>query len=97
MTSTAICGSTCIFTTAISDDAEGDILGRVHGRSRRGRAKSSLKAGQRVVVPFTISCGSCYHCSKTQYSAARMRTRPTPGYRREGYGHPMPGLFGYST
>jgi len=21
------------------------------------------------VVPFTIACGSCYHCSKTQFSA----------------------------
>ena len=30
---------------------------------------STLKKGQRVVVPFTISCGTCYHCSKHQYSA----------------------------
>ena len=31
--------------------------------------KSTLKKGQRVVVPFTISCGDCFFCKKQQYSA----------------------------
>ena len=31
--------------------------------------KSTLKKGQRVVVPFTIACGDCFFCKKQQYRA----------------------------
>lgn len=58
---------------------------------------STLKKGQRVVVPFTISCGSCFHCNKKQYSACDYGN-PAANHdiAEKAYGHPMAGLFGYS-
>jgi threonine dehydrogenase-like Zn-dependent dehydrogenase len=48
----------------------GDILGHEFmGRVVDDRAGSTLKKGQRVVVPFTISCGKCFFCEKQLYSA----------------------------
>lgn len=43
---------------------KGDILGHEFmGEVVEVGPKSTLQKGQRVVVPFTISCGACYHCS----------------------------------
>ena len=33
-----------------------------------GSAVKKLKKDDRVVVPFTISCGDCFFCKKTLYS-----------------------------
>ena len=43
---------------------------RVHGRGRRGRPRGrrTLKVGDRVVVPFTIACGSCFFCKQQLWS-----------------------------
>ena len=50
-----------------------------------------------MVVPFTISCGQCYHCSKQQYSACdNSNPADEQDIARELYGYPMSGLFGYS-
>jgi threonine dehydrogenase-like Zn-dependent dehydrogenase len=50
-----------------------------------------------VVVPFTISCGQCFHCSVSQYAAC---DNSNPAEKQDAsemmYGHPMSGLFGYS-
>lgn len=99
VTSTAICGSDLhLYDGYIPTMQKGDILGHEFmGEVVEVGPKSSLKTGQRVVVPFTISCGSCYHCSKTQYSACEnANPADNQDIGREGYGHPMPGLFGYS-
>ena len=59
--------------------------------------KSTLKKGQKVVVPFTIACGSCYHCGKHQYSACdNDLPADNQDIAQELYGQPMSGLFGYS-
>src|SRR3954454_45820 len=70
ITSTAICGSDLhLYDHYIPTMQKGDILGHEFmGEVVEVGAKSTLKKGQRVVVPFTISCGSCYFCSKHQYS-----------------------------
>src|SRR5690606_30995435 len=59
--------------------------------------KSTLERGQKVVVPFTISCGSCYFCQKQQYSACD-NSNPVDAQDLSEplYGHAMSGLFGYS-
>jgi len=59
--------------------------------------KSTLKKGQRVVVPFTIACGSCYFCLKQQYAACD-NSNPVKNQEisEKLYGHAMSGLFGYS-
>ena len=50
-----------------------------------------------MVVPFTISCGSCFFCQKTQYSAcANSNPADNQDLGEKLYGHPMPGLFGYT-
>ena len=60
----------------------GDILGHEFmGEVVETGPKSTLKKGQRVVVPFTIACGSCYHCGKHQYSAC---DNGLPAARRRG-------------
>jgi threonine dehydrogenase-like Zn-dependent dehydrogenase len=50
-----------------------------------------------VVVPFTISCGQCFHCLQQQFSAC---DNSNPAEKQDLteplYGHALSGLFGYS-
>ena len=58
---------------------------------------SSLAKGDRVVVPFVIACGSCFHCGKQQYSACDNSNPADKADISETlYGYQMSGLFGYS-
>ena len=54
-----------------------------------------LKVGDRVVVPFTISCGDCFFCERQEFSLCE-NTNPTPAWRRRCSGHSPCGIFGYS-
>src|SRR5690606_20656240 len=76
----------------------GDVLGHEFmGRVVETGPKSTLKKGDRVVVPFTISCGACFHCRQTEYSACDNSNPVVNQDASEAlYGHPMAGLFGYS-
>ena len=78
VTSTAICGSDLhLYDGVIPGMLAGDILGpRVHGRVVETGPKSTLKKGQRVVVPFTISCGKCFFCENSSTRPATTPTRP---------------------
>ena len=99
VTSTAICGSDLhLYDHYIPTMQAGDILGHEFmGEVVEVGAKSTLKKGQRVVVPFTISCGSCYHCNKHQYSACdNGLPADNQDIAQTAYGQPMSGLFGYS-
>jgi threonine dehydrogenase-like Zn-dependent dehydrogenase len=60
-----------------------------------GRAVKNLRVGDRVVVPFTISCGSCYFCQKQLYSCCDT-SNPNAEIARTLMGHSPAGLFGYS-
>jgi threonine dehydrogenase-like Zn-dependent dehydrogenase len=56
-----------------------------------------LKKGQRVVVPFTVSCGDCFFCKKQQYSACdNSNPAETMDASRLLMGHPMGAAFGYA-
>ena len=99
ITSTAICGSDLhLYDGYIPSMQAGDILGHEFmGEVVETGASSTLKKGQRVVVPFTISCGTCFHCSKQQYSACdNGNPADNQDLAEQVYGHPMAGLFGYS-
>jgi threonine dehydrogenase-like Zn-dependent dehydrogenase len=99
ITSTAICGSDLhLYDHYIPTMQAGDILGHEFmGEVVETGPKSTLKKGQRVVVPFTISCGSCYHCGKHQYSACdNGLPADNQDIAQTIYGQPMSGLFGYS-
>ncbi len=99
VTSTAICGSDLhLYDGYIPTMQKGDVLGHEFmGEVVETGSASTLKKGQRIVVPFTISCGGCYHCSKHQYSACE-NGNPADNHDigREGLGYPMGGAFGYS-
>ncbi|MFN4100596.1 MAG: alcohol dehydrogenase catalytic domain-containing protein, partial [Pararhodobacter sp.] len=71
VTATAICGSDLhLYDAVIPGMMRGDILGHEFmGRVVDVGPASNLKKGQRVVVPFTISCGKCFFCEKTMFSA----------------------------
>ena len=99
ITSTAICGSDLhLYDGYIPTMKSGDILGHEFmGIVVETGPKSTLQKGQRVVVPFTISCGACYHCSKHQYSACpNGLPADNQDIAMELYGTEMSGLFGYS-
>lgn len=99
VTSTAICGSDLhLYDGVIPSMMSGDILGHeMMGEVVDTGPESTLEKGQRVVVPFTISCGTCYFCEKQQYSACD-NTNPVEkqDMSEKLYGHAMCGIFGYS-
>jgi threonine dehydrogenase-like Zn-dependent dehydrogenase len=99
VTSTAICGSDLhLYDGVIPGLQSGDILGHEFmGRVVDVGPGSTLKVGQRVVVPFVIACGSCFFCGKRQFAAC---DNSNPVEKQDAtellYGQPMSGLFGYS-
>ncbi len=70
VTSTAICGSDLhLYDGYIPTMRAGDILGHEFmGEVVEVGASSTLKKGQRVIVPFPIACGDCFFCKKQQFS-----------------------------
>ncbi|MES2492940.1 MAG: zinc-dependent alcohol dehydrogenase [Pseudomonadota bacterium] len=99
ITSTAICGSDLhLYDGYIPTMKKGDILGHEFmGEVVETGSASTLRTGQRVVIPFTISCGRCYHCSKHQYSGCENgNPADNQDISREGMGMPMGAAFGYS-
>ncbi len=100
VTSTAICGSDLhLYDSIIPTLVPGDILGHEFMGEvvEVGEGNPKLKVGQRVVVPFTISCGKCFFCEQQQYSACDNSNPADKADMSEiMYGHPMTGAFGYS-
>jgi threonine dehydrogenase-like Zn-dependent dehydrogenase len=60
-----------------------------------GSGVSNLKVGDRVVVPFTISCGECFFCQRGFFSGCE-RSNPDAKKAALLWGHSPAGLFGYS-
>lgn len=99
VTSTAICGSDLhLYDGVIPGVMPGDVLGHEFmGEVVDTGPLTSLKKGQRVVVPFTISCGKCFHCSRHAFAACD-NSNPVEkqDIAEKAYGHPASGMFGYS-
>ena len=71
ITSTAICGSDLhLYSKLTPLMREGDIIGHepMGIVEEVGRDVEHIKPGDRVVVPFNISCGHCYFCEQDLYS-----------------------------
>lgn len=99
VTATAICGSDLhLYDGVIPTMQAGDILGHEFmGEVVEVGSASTLTKGQKVVVPFTISCGQCFFCRETQFSACdNSNPAENQDIAETLYGHPMSGLFGYS-
>jgi len=71
ITSTAICGSDLHLYAKLSPIMrEGDIIGHepMGIVEEVGRDVEHIRPGDRVVIPFNISCGRCYFCEQQLYS-----------------------------
>jgi threonine dehydrogenase-like Zn-dependent dehydrogenase len=98
ITSTAICGSDLhLFDGYMPTMEKGDILGHepMGEVVEIGKDVKNLKVGDRVVVPFTISCGECFFCKKEMFSLCDT-SNPNAKIAREAMGHSPAGLFGFS-
>ena len=91
ITSTNICGSDLhLYEVLGAFMNEGDILGHepMGVVTEVGSEVSELSVGDRVVIPFQISCGHCYMCDQKLYTQCE-----TTQVRDQGTGA---ALFGYS-
>jgi threonine dehydrogenase-like Zn-dependent dehydrogenase len=98
VTSCAICGSDLhIYGGLIPTMEQGDVMGHetMGEVVEVGSEVKSLKVGDRVVIPFTISCGECFFCQRGFFSACE-RTNPNHRTAEKLWGHSPAGLFGYS-
>jgi threonine dehydrogenase-like Zn-dependent dehydrogenase len=91
ITSSGICGSDLHLYEVLSPFMNpGDVLGHepMGIVEEVGSDVSSVKAGDRVVMPFQISCGHCYMCKQQLYTQCE-----TTQVRDQGMGA---ALFGYT-
>lgn len=98
VTRSAVCGSDLhIYHGHVQEMKKGDILGHEFAGKivEVGSSVKNLRIGDRVVVPFTISCGECDTCSKGLYSLCT-QTNPDKEKLDKVYGYHTAGLFGYS-
>ncbi|MBD2437629.1 zinc-dependent alcohol dehydrogenase [Nostoc sp. FACHB-110] len=98
ITSTAICGSDLhIYDGYIPTMQKGDILGHEFMGEvvELGSEVKNVKIGDRVVVPFTISCGNCFFCQRDLWSLCD-NSNPNAWMVELQMGHSPAGLFGYS-
>ncbi|PYF04367.1 threonine dehydrogenase-like Zn-dependent dehydrogenase [Rhodopseudomonas faecalis] len=98
VTACAICGSDLhLFDGIMPSMQAGDVLGHetMGEVVEVGRDNKKLKVGDRVVVPFTISCGECFFCQRGYYSGCE-RSNPNASMAAQLWGHSPAGLFGYS-
>ncbi len=98
ITSTAICGSDLhLFDGIMPTMEKGDILGHEFMGEvvETGRGVTSLRVGDRVVVPFPISCGHCFFCQKQLFSLCE-NSNPNAFLAEKMLGHSPAGIFGYS-
>lgn len=99
VTSCAICGSDLhLFNNFIPGMERGDIMGHETmgevvevGPEARGK----LKVGDRVVIPFTITCGQCEQCRRGNFSVCE-RSNRNRKLAETVFGHSPAGLFGYT-
>src|SRR5437763_12262712 len=91
ITSSGICGSDLHLYEVLGPFlGEGDILGHepMGVVEEVGPEVTELRAGDRVVVPFNVSCGTCWMCGQGLHSQCE-----TTQVREQGTGA---ALFGYT-
>lgn len=91
VTSTGVCGSDLHLYEVLGPYLDpGDILGHepMGIVEEVGREVTELSAGDRVVVPFNVSCGNCFMCDRGLHSQCE-----TTQVKERGTGA---ALFGFS-
>lgn len=97
VTSTAICGSDLHIYNGKIPQVENMVVGHEFMGEvvETGSTITNLKKGDRVVVPFPISCGSCFFCNHDLYPHCEHSNKnygPEGGLLKEKGG----ALFGYT-
>ncbi len=98
VTSTCICGSDLhLYNGYVPALLPGDILGHEFMGEvvETGPDVRNLKPGDRVVVPFTISCGGCWFCRHGLWSQCD-NSNPNAHLAESLWGHSSGGFYGYS-
>ncbi|REC94147.1 zinc-dependent alcohol dehydrogenase [Kushneria indalinina] len=98
VSSCAICGSDMhLYDHFIPAMKSGDVLGHefMGEVMEVGSETRNLKVGDRIVVPFTITCGECEQCRRGNFSVCE-RSNRNRALADAAFGHAGAGLFGYS-
>ncbi|AUH74282.1 zinc-dependent alcohol dehydrogenase [Legionella sainthelensi] len=98
ITASAICGSDLhLYNDMMPAMKSGDILGHEFMGEviEVAPGNKKLKPGDKVVVPFTISCGKCSFCKKKLFSLCEC-SNPNMELAKQQLGQSPAGLFGYS-
>ncbi|HEX5228443.1 MAG TPA: glutathione-independent formaldehyde dehydrogenase [Bryobacteraceae bacterium] len=90
ITTAAICGSDLHMYEERSKAEPGIVFGHENQGTVEevGKGVVSIKAGDRVVLPFNIACGFCFNCSRgfTNACLTSNPKAPTAGYGYAGMG-----------
>ena len=98
VTSTAICGSDLhLYSGFIPTVEKGDVFGHEFMGEvvEIGAEVERIAVGDRVLVPFTIACGSCLHCRNGMTSLCD-NSNPNAWMADLILGYTCSGLYGYS-
>lgn len=98
ITATAICGSDLhLYNGVMPTMQAGDVVGHepMGEVVEVGNAITNLRKGDRVVVPFTLACGSCFFCDRDLYSLCDNSNRNAE-IARKAIGQSPSGMLGYS-
>ncbi len=98
ITATAICGSDLhLYDGLMPTMQAGDVMGHepMGIVVEVGSDVKNLKVGDRIVVPFTISCGKCWFCEQQMFSLCDT-SNPNAKMAQKVMGHSPAALFGYS-
>jgi threonine dehydrogenase-like Zn-dependent dehydrogenase len=99
ITATAICGSDLhLYRGKVPGLKSGDILGHEFMGivEDAGPAVAAVKKGDRVVIPFTISCGQCWYCDQDLYASCENSNPGRGAILNKKSATPGAGLFGYT-
>ncbi|MDR5816020.1 glutathione-dependent formaldehyde dehydrogenase [Caballeronia sp. LZ033] len=94
----AICGSDLhLFDGFMPGMKHGDVMGHEFMGEvvEVGHDNTALRIGERIVVPFTITCGECDQCKRGNFSVCE-RSNRNKDTAEKLFGHTTAGLFGYT-
>ncbi len=99
VTATAICGSDLhLWRGKVPGMKSGDIMGHEFMGivQEVGPEVTQLRVGDRVVIPFTISCGDCFYCQQSLFAACESSNPGRGAILNKKSATPGAGLFGYT-